>query len=182
MTCLRSQSRSLIFCQLGGVHEKVRGQFRGHGTQAQRPLRLFDYPNGRWLLLSPPRNQRGELVVGLGEIDHVSLALQQRRHGRVQLAPVDRLFRVVPPDVAAKVVDVRRLLEVRRRSDLAEVHHPLHGRQHQVAFAHPPDEPVELFEALPAVCVRLVLVSRLDLLFEVVVAGFRDRRCRVAWR
>ena len=41
MTCLRSQSRSLIFCQLGGVHEKVRGQFGGHGAQAQRPLRLF---------------------------------------------------------------------------------------------------------------------------------------------
>ena len=70
---------------IGGVNEQVRGQFRGHGAQAQCPLRLFDGPNVRGLLPSSPRNQRRELVVGLGEIDHVSLTLRQRRHWGVQL-------------------------------------------------------------------------------------------------
>jgi hypothetical protein len=44
---LRPQSRSLIFPSTGGAHEKVRGQLRGHGAQAQRPLRLSGCPNGR---------------------------------------------------------------------------------------------------------------------------------------
>jgi hypothetical protein len=55
-------------CRSGGVHEEVRGQFRGHGAEAQRPLDLFDGPNGPWFLSRSPRNQRDELVIGLASV------------------------------------------------------------------------------------------------------------------
>ena len=118
------------------------------------------------------RDQSGELIVGLGQIHDVRLALQQRRHGRAELASVDGIVRVEPPDVAAQV-GVRRggLREVRGPGHLADEDAAMHGRQHQVAFAHPAQEPVELLKPLPAVGVRLVLVAGLHGLLQLVVAN-----------
>ena len=49
----------------------------------------------------------------------------------------------------------------------------MHGCQHEVTFAHSADEPVQLFKALPAVGIGLVLIGGLHGLFQLVVTGFR---------
>ena len=118
------------------------------------------------------RDESGELIVGLGQVNDVCLALQQRGHRRTQLASVDRLARVEPPDIAAEVrvrrAPTRRSTRVPVTSP--RIHTAVHGRQHQVARAHPAQEPVELLKPLPTVGIRLVLVPGLHRLLQLVVA------------
>ena len=62
-----------------------------------------------------------------------------------------------------------RLREVCRSSDLTDIDAAAHGRQHQVALAHPAQEPVEFLQPLPAIGIRLVLVRGLHGLAKLVI-------------
>ena len=73
------------------------------GLKRERPLLFYDLPNGSVPAPRLARHQRGELIVSLGEIDDVSLALQQRRNGARSWLTVNRFSRVVPVDRAPEV-------------------------------------------------------------------------------
>src|ERR1017187_10198682 len=65
----------------------------------------------------------------------------------------------------------RRLSQMRRSRNFAEVDTAAHGCQHQVTFAHAAQEPVEFLKPLAAIGVRLVLVSGLNGLPQLVIVG-----------
>jgi len=72
---------------------------------------------------------------------------------------------------------------MRRSGYLADVY-PRRGigRQHQVAWPHPAQEPVELFQPLPAVGVRLVLIRGLYGLALARHSSGQDRDVRAVKR
>ena len=180
MICLLLPQQVGDLGQVRLVHQQLVGELRRDRVEASSRLAAR---TARRLGCLAARDQRGKLLVGLGQVNDVGLTLQQRGHGGAQLVAVDRLVRVEPPHVAAQV-GMRRggVGEVRGPGYLAEVDLAVHGRQHQVACLHPAQEPVELLQPLRPVGIRLVLVGGLDRLLQLVVVGTRDQDRRAATR